>query len=336
MAKNVTMRDIAVLLGVSTVTVSKALTGRDGVSEEKRQTIKKKAQEMGYRYTATKSGKEGKNYNIGVLVEEQFIEIQASAFYFKMYQSIVMQLAKSNYSCILEVLTKDMLHKEILPNIVTEKKVDGIITLGKIDSKYLKDLQTIDLPIIYLDYYDQDINIPSVTTDNVYGTYMLTNHLAEMGHKKIAYVGSIYATPSILDRYLGYFRGLLVNDIKLNEEYLINDRDENGKYIDIQLPDDMPTAFVCNCDDIAYVLVEKLKKMGYRIPEDISIVGFDNNTFAEYLSPKLTTIEVNMDAMTETACELVIRLVKGEREINGRKVISGKMLLRDSVRPIHN
>ena len=76
--------------------------------------------------------------------------------------------------------------------------------------------------------------------------------------------------------------------------------------------------------------------MGYRIPEDISIVGFDNNTFADYLSPKLTTIEVNVDAMTETACELVIRLVKGEREINGRKVISGKMLIRDSVRPIHN
>ncbi len=335
MAKKVTMRDIAVLLGVSTVTVSKALTDREGVSEEKRQTIKKKAQEMGYRYTATKSGKEGKNYNIGVLVEEQFIEIQASAFYFKMYQSIVMQLAKSSYSCILEVLTKDMLRKEILPNIVTEKKVDGIITLGKIDSKYLKNLQTIHLPIIYLDYYDQDINIPSVTTDNVYGTYMLTNHLAELGHKKIAYVGSINATPSILDRYLGYFRGLLVNNIKLKEEYLINDRDENGKYIDMQFPEDMPTAFVCNCDDIAYVLVERLKKLGYRIPEDISIVGFDNNTFAEYLSPKLTTIEVNVDAMTETACDLVIRLIKGEREINGRKVISGKMLLRDSVRPIH-
>lgn len=336
MAKNVTMRDIAVLLGVSTVTVSKALTGRDGVSDEVRQTIKKKAQEMGYRYTATKSGKEAKNYNIGVLVEEQFIEIQASAFYFKMYQSIVMQLAKSSYSCILEVLTTHMLHNEILPNIVIEKKVDGIITLGKIDSKYLEDLQTIDIPIIYLDYYDHDINIPSVTTDNVYGTYMLTNLLAEMGHKKIAYVGSIHATPSILDRYLGYFRALLVNNIKFKEEYLINDRDESGKYVEMQLPEDMPTAFVCNCDDIAYVLVEKLKKMGYRIPEDISIVGFDNNTFADYLSPKLTTIEVNVDAMTETACELVIRLVKGEREINGRKVISGKMLIRDSAQPIHN
>lgn len=331
MAKDVTMRDIAEELGISTVSVSKALTEREGVSSEMRAVIKKKAEEMGYRYSATKSGKEGKNYNIGVLVEEHFVEIQASAFYFKMYQSIVLQLAKNKYSGILEVLTVEMLREIRLPKIVTERKVDGIIALGKIESRYLQKLRETDIPIVYLDYYDRHMEVPSVITDNVYGTYMLTNYVAGMGHKKIAFVGNVYATPSILDRYLGYLRGLIVNGFKQPEDYLICDRGEDGKYIPLKLPQDMPTAFVCNCDDIAYVLMEQLKELGYRIPEDISIVGFDNNTFAGYSTPKLTTIEVNVDTMTETACGLLIRMIRGEKDIHGRKVISGKLIVRDSV-----
>lgn len=325
------MRDIATELGISTVSVSKALTDKDGVSNEMRMLIKKRAEEMGYRYSATKSGKEGKNYNIGILVEEHFIEVQASAFYFKMYQSIVMQLAKSNYSGILEVLTAEMLKSMILPNVVMERKVDGIIALGKIESHYLQKLRETNVPVVYLDYYDRNMEVPSVITDNVYGSYMLTNHVANMGHKKVAFVGSIDATPSILDRYLGYVRGLIVNKIPQRADYLIEDRGEDGKYIDLQLPEDMPTAFVCNCDDVAYVLMEKLTKLGYKIPEDISITGFDNNTYIGYSVLKLTTVEVNVDSMTETACELLIRMIRGEKEINGRKVISGKLIIRDSV-----
>lgn len=331
MAKDVTMRDIAKTLDISTVSVSKALTDKDGVSNEMRMLIKKTAEKMGYRYSATKSGKEGRTFNIGVLVEEHFVEIIASSFYFKMYQSIVMQLAKSKYSAIMEVLTADMLHTIELPRIVTEQKVDGLIALGKIESHYLQKLRETDLPIVYLDYYDRHMEVPSVITDNVYGTYMLTNYVASQGHKKIAFVGNIDSTPSILDRYLGYIRGLLVNKIPFKNEYLICDRGEDGKYIDMQMPEDMPTAFVCNCDDIAYVLMEQVKKLGYRIPEDISVVGFDNNTFADYSTPKLTTVEVPVDIMTETACELLIRMIQGEKDIRGRKVISGEMMVRESV-----
>ncbi len=334
MAKDVTMRDIASELGVSTVSVSKALTDKDGVSSEMRIIIKKKAEDMGYRYSATKSGKEGKSYNIGVLVEEQFIEVHTSAFYFKMYQSIVIQLSKSGYSAMLEVLTAEVLKSNTLPGILLEKKVEGIITLGRIEDDYLQKIRETQIPLVYLDYCDDHLEVPSVTTDNLYGTYILTDYLVRQGHEKIAFVGGIRATPSIMDRYLGYMRSLLFHQLTTREEYIINDRGEDGKYIELQLPEDMPTAFVCNCDDIAYVLMEQLKGKGYRIPEDISVVGFDNSTFAVYANPKLTTVEVDVGTMTEDACGLLIRMMKGEKDIKGRRIVSGQLIIRDSVAKI--
>lgn len=334
MAKDVTMKDIAEAMGLSTVSVSKALTDKDGVSAEVRQAIKKKAEEMGYKYSATKSGKEGKNYNIGVLVEEHFIGGKTSAFYFKMYQSIVMKLSKSSYSGILEILTMDMIASGELPQMITDNKVDGIITLGKIQSGYLRKLRSCEIPIVYLDYYDRNMEVPSVITDNVYGTYTMMNHVISKGHKKIAFVGDVSATPSILDRYLGYMRGMIVHDLEVRSDYLICDRDEKGVYLDLQMPEDMPTAFVCNCDEIALVLMEKLQKLGFRIPEDVSVVGFDNSTMAEFSNPKLTTVQVDVETMTETACDLLIRMIRGEKGIHGRKVISTKLIIRDSVKDI--
>lgn len=332
MAKNVTMQDIARELGISTVSVSKALTDKDGVSSEVRAAIKKKAEEMGYRYSVTKSGKEGKNLNIGVLVEEHFVGDQVSAFYFKMYQSIIMKLPKHNYSGILEILTSSTIQSGVLPQIVTDKKVDGIIALGKIESRYLRKLRESGMPIVYLDFYDRHMEVPSVTTDNVYGTYMLMNHLVRSGHKKIAFVGDIEATPSILDRYLGYMRGLIVHGLTVPKDYLICDRDAEGHYLDMEMPKEMPTAFVCNCDHVALFLIEKLKKAGIRVPEDVSVVGFDNSAFAEFSDPKLTTVEVDIDTMTDTACDLLISMIRGNKDVHGRKVISGRLIIRDSVK----
>lgn len=336
MAKNVTMRDIAKKVGVSTVTVSKALTDKEGVGSELRSVIKATAEEMGYHYSNIGDGafRKGRSYNIGVLVEDHYLDNSATAFpfYMKMYNSINKQMSQLHYSVIMEPITAAMLEEERMPNIIVERKVDGIIVLGQIMSEYLREVRESRIPVVYLDFYDRNMEVPSVINDNVYGSYMLTNYLVGKGHKKIAYVGSIYSTSSILDRYLGYYRSLLVNHIPLREDYILPDRDECGYSIEIDLPKDMPTAFVCNCDTVANMLMNQLLRQGYRIPEDISVVGFDNySSESNYRLPLLTTIEVNIEEMTKNAVEFIIRLIKGEEDLGGRKVISGKLIIRDSV-----
>lgn len=335
MAKNVTMRDIAKKVGVSTVTVSKALTDKDGVGSELRAVIKATAEEMGYTYSGIGDGfRRGRSYNIGVIVEEHYVDNSTTVFpfYMKMYNSINKQMSQFHYSVIMDAITSKMLAEHRMPDIVTERKVDGVIVLGQMESDYLKVLRENKLPVVYLDFYDRTMEVPSVINDNMYGTYMLTNYLVAMGHKKIAYVGSIDATASILDRYLGYYRSLLTHQLKMPDDYIIPDRDDEGYSIDLQMPKEMPTAFVCNCDGTANLLMKLLISRGYRIPQDISVVGFDNYSAEfDYNLPKLTTIEVNIEEMTKNAVEMIIRLLKGEENLGGRKVISGKLIIRDSV-----
>lgn len=335
MAKNVTMRDIAKKVGVSTVTVSKALTDKDGVGSELRAVIKATAEEMGYTYSGIGDGfRRGRSYNIGVIVEEHYVDNSTTVFpfYMKMYNSINKQMSQFHYSVIMEAITSKMLAEHRMPDIVTERKVDGVIVLGQMKSDYLKVLRENKLLVVYLDFYDRTMEVPSVINDNMYGTYMLTNYLVSMGHKKIAYVGSIDATASILDRYLGYYRSLLTHQLKMPDDYIIPDRDDEGYFIDLQMPKEMPTAFVCNCDGTANLLMKLLISRGYRIPQDISVVGFDNYSAEfDYNLPKLTTIEVNIEEMTKNAVEMIIRLLKGEENLGGRKVISGKLIIRGSV-----
>lgn len=340
MAKDVTMRDIASEMGVSVVTVSKALNNKEGVGSPLRTAIRKKADEMGYKFTLmngtmTKDG--GKT--VGVLVDALYVMLNrtrnTSPFYLCMYQNVVLAFARYGYSAILEMITDEMMAGKMMPKVLSDGKVDSILVMGSIRGNYLDLLKDIDLPVLYIDCYDENNGIPSVTTDNIHDMYSLTQYLIEKGHQKIAFVGSVDATPSILDRYLGYCRALLVNHIALRGDYLIPDRGEDGIFINFQLPrEDMSTAFVCNCDDAGYVLMDMLRRDGYRIPEDISVVGFDNYTFRNLTSPKLTTIEVDVMEMTGRAVDMLVDMMHGEDKTGNRIVVSGRLVVGESVRQL--
>ncbi|MBB5325713.1 LacI family transcriptional regulator [Anoxybacillus tepidamans] len=334
MKNSVTMRDIAERLGVSSVTVSKALNDKEGVSEELRTKIKMLAEELGYRFNAAaKSMKEGVTYNVGVIIPERFTGLSQS-FYLKIYQAISKKLEEHGYYGMLYILDTEDEEQLNLPRIYYEQKVDGIILLGQISKDYIEKIQSVDIPKIFLDFYDEHSDVDTVITDNFYGAYEITNYLIKNGHRKIAYVGNIYSTSSIQDRFLGYFKSLLEHRIKLNEKFIINDRDERGKYIDIELPDELPTAFVCNCDQVAHNLVTKLKKLGYSVPDDFSVVGFDNDIYATITDPPLTTVEVDIEEMAKTAVQFIIGKIKNKHRKFGRVQIKGRIIYRDSVKNI--
>ncbi|MFA9396707.1 MAG: substrate-binding domain-containing protein [Clostridiaceae bacterium] len=332
MKENITMQDIADRLNVSKVTVSKALADKEGVSEELKEKIKKLSDEMGYRYnTAAKSIKNGCSYNIGVLVAHRFVSGTPS-FYLSFYQAIAMELEKRGYYGILQVLQTEDEEQLNLPRVYYEKKVDGFIILGQINKEYIDLLKTIDIPAVFLDFYDEHDEFDSVVMDNFFSAYEITNYLFKLGHRNIAYVGDIYATSSIQDRFLGYYKSFLEHRMPLKEENIINDRDENGKFVKLDLPKNMPDAFVCNNDDVAYNLINTLKDKGYKVPEDISVVAFDNTIYATISNPQITCIEVNVEEMARRAVKHIINRINKKSFTNGRFFIKGKIIYRDSVK----
>lgn len=333
--KKIRMRDIAQSLEISTVTVSKALSGKEGVSTELRDRIKSAASEMGYLFHApVNSGNTGKSCNVGVIIADRFIKDDVDAFYLKMYHNVVNELSKTNYYGIMEIISCKAEKELSIPNIISDHKVDGVIVLGQMNVQYLRIIKKTAIPLVFLDFSEEELDVDSVISDSFYGGYTLTNHMIVMEHKEIGFVGNLFATSSILDRYLGYYKALITNKIAVNKEWIIIDRSEDGEYVDFMLPNKMPTAFVCNCDQVAYLFVKKLKKGGYKVPEDISVVGFDNDIYATLSSPKLTTIEVDVERMAETAVTAVLRKIQGDNRSLGRKVVSGNLIIRESARKL--
>ena len=339
MAKAVKLSDIAERVGVSTVTVSKALSGQKGVSEEVREKIRSIAEELGYQQpSASRKSQNQKSYNIGILISERFL-VKYESFYWQMYQAVATRATTKECFTMLEVIGAAEEENSKMPKLVQERKVDGIIVIGKMMDAYLQHLNTeAGIPVIYLDYYNGREASDSVISNSYYGTYELTYYLYRMGHRKIAYVGTLLATESITDRYFGYQKALLELELEQKKEWVLDDRHIETGEIDtvnmLQIPKDMPTAFVCNCDLTASFLIKKLKDNGYRVPEDISVVGFDNYLYPGLSDIQITTYEVDLGEMAKKTVYNMINKISNENYKPGVHIVEGHLVLKESVAKI--
>jgi DNA-binding LacI/PurR family transcriptional regulator len=229
-------------------------------------------------YTPVHAAKRDKNtsYTIGVITVESYFAKFAS-FYWKMYQEVATRATKKNCFTMLEVISHDAENSLEPPKLLQETRVDGVIVIGRPKNAYLKMLyQYQKVPMVFLDFYDDENICDSVVSASFYGSYQMTKYLVEMGHKKIGYVGTLMYTESITDRYFGYCKALMENKIPVKEEWIVPDRSMEEGIIGLdykfQLPQTLPTAFVCNNDVTAYALIKTLENKGVRVPEDVSIV----------------------------------------------------------------
>lgn len=299
MAKDVTLADIAAQVGVSNVAVSKALSGKPGVSDELRMRIKQVAQQMGY--IPNQSGKVtvGETGNIGVIVPEHYYGYSLS-FYGQLYEKVVRALYDNRYYGILELLSKEDEEESNIPNT-----------------------------------YMPSIAFDTVISDGYYGTYLLTNYLIRHGHKKIGFVGNVDATNSIADRFWGYRKALRQNNIIFENQWEISDRSKYGKIYDKILTRRIEMdAYVCNCDLAAYTLIQDLEELGYSVPEDVSVVGFD-----DFLpggvgreEDRITSYSVDMDRMAEICVKSLIKKIKHKKYVEGVQIVAGKIVEKRTVK----
>ena len=336
MKQNVNMREIGRKLGVSAVTVSKALAGRSGVSDTVREQIIRKAQEMGYRYDLVAKTPKEVYGDVGILIPDHFLG-PGNSFYASLCKKLVQQLSERNCYGVLGILSEQEELQGSYPSILGGGRVNGLVILGQVHRDYIRMLESVgtNVPYICLDFYDERSSADAVASDGLYGSYRLTSHLIHMGHTRIGFVGSIRATSSIMDRYLGYYKSMLQHDLPIEPAWVMPDRDEHGVYTETPLPENMPTAFVCNCDQLALQMIQRLQNKGIRVPEDVSVVGFDDYVDAASAKPALTTFAVDQDALARAAAEMIIAKMQGSQDRKGRVVIGGHMVYRQSVRDLH-
>ena len=331
--KEVRLSDIAKKLGISTVTVSKALSDKEGVGEDLRQQIKALAQEMGYRPVKSNSGlKNGITGNIGIVIPSRFFSPNFS-FYWYLFNHLSTALLKQNFFSMMELLSAEDEKNCILPRLITENKVDGIIFLGQTSTDFIEKVNYSYSNFILMDFYTPDPDFDCVVNDDFFNSYLITSYLINRGHKNMRFVGSFDATTSIRDRFMGFQKAMYEKGLSANLEDIISDRDENGLLIQMELPSkkDFPTAFVCNSDLTASKLIGQLEENGIKVPDDVSVTGYDNFLSEQEKTIPLTTIGVEPENICTMAAELIINKVTGKPYIKGRHLATGKIIVRESV-----
>ena len=330
--KQVRLSDIAEKLNISTVTVSKALANKEGVGDELREQIKALATEMGYKFKSTAAGVAGSTGNIGIVIPARFFSPDAS-FYWYIFNHLSKALLEKGWYSIMELVSDEDEKALNPPRLISDKKTDGIIFLGQLSFDYIKKLAETYSSFILMDYYIPDPEIDCIVNDDYYNSYLITKYLISMGHKKIQYVGTFNATTSIQDRYMGFEKAMYECGLPCSFDKIIDDRNTPAGLIKMKLPekDQMPTAFVCNCDMIASRLIQQLNEEGYKVPDDVSVTGYDNFLSEEEKTVPLTTIGVEPQMLCAMAAELIINKITGKPYIKGRHLATGKIIVRESV-----
>lgn len=332
--KDVKQQDIAKELGISVVSVSNVLNGKKGVSDELRRQILEKAEKLGYKRNVVSKQKEEKIYKIGIIIAGRYVK-EYPSFYMEVYRQVAKLLLKKGSFTVLEIVDEDEEKLQYNKMPFDDTEIHGILLIGEMNPLYVRKVKKRSgVPVICVDFYSVEGDLDYIVTDSFHGMQMVTQRLIDYGHKKIGFIGTIYATNSIMDRYMGYCKALQVNGLREYEEWVIDDREKDGYgyILDFELPEELPTAFVCNCDKSAYILIEKLNQKGIRVPEDISVVGFDNFYSLPGKERELVTYKNDIRAIALVSINTLIKRVEGKEKPEGVRVIEGNVVDGDTIR----
>jgi LacI family transcriptional regulator len=331
MKKKVTMQDIADQLNISKNSVSQALRGKEGVSEETRERIKRVAEEMGYQYPgARKQKKQGKTGNIGLIASD--LTFSFKNFFGEIYLSIEKEVVKRGMNLHIQSINREQKEHLILPSFIENKMVDGILILSQISTEYINKVISTGIPTVLVDHHHPNINADAVLTNNRFGAYLAVQHLIELNHRDIAFVGNVEYSPSYEERYEGYLLALREYDIEPKEEFIFKKAEEKEEVIlqYIQQLKRQPTAWFCVNDGLGFLVNSCLRQQGIQVPEQASICSYDNGQLSKISTPKTTTVDIDLELYGRRAVELLFWRMENKNEPFQEILLSSKLIKRES------
>lgn len=304
MSKAVRVRDIALRAGVSPGAVSRALNFRAGLSEETRRRIIETAREMGYDFSRLH---EEKIKKILFVLHRQHNTSHAMVFYSPLLLAV--ENACREHGIALSFLALGP--TDNVTQQISKHSPDALLCVGFIEPEIIGILREMPLPIVLVDHA-----IPGLTCvnpDNYQGSIMLTRHLIEKGHRRIAFLASSMAHYSIYQRERGYRQALFDAGILLSPQYeatapALSDLNASLEYSlnELMSLPEPPDALFCYNDAAAIVALNYCQTRGIKVPEELAIAGFDDIELAAHVNPALTTLAVDKPALGRTAVEKLI------------------------------
>lgn len=338
----VTIDDIAKKIGVSKTTVSRALNNKSRISEETRNSILEAAKDLNYLPNKLASGlRSKKSMAIGLIIND----LVAGHFYSEIFNGIEDVAIREGYGVILGCTNGDKEREKKLINLFSERQVDGIIAAPThdVDITCYKNLRNLGTPFIFIDKYLENIDTDVITSDDVLGATLAVDHFVSLGHKKIAILlGPEYPCSSIDKRIQGYKQVLMKNNFDYEQfiyfpQTIRNQREYGYKAIKFYLETnkEIPTAIFAVNDSLAIGAVKAIRERNMKVPEDIAIIGYNNDEITEYFDVRLSTVSLPKFEIGKRAINLLLDRInnnKNIRETNEFEFINIKpqLIIRDS------
>ncbi len=327
-----TMRDVAQLAGVSVQTVSCVINGTGSISEKTRNQVLTAIRQLDYRRDPiARSMRTGQTCLIGLLVLDitnPVLSVIASAVEAAAYAA--------SYNVILRNIGEDARREQAYLEAAANRLVDGLVMVNAVDrARTFAFLEENRIPTVLIDYLATP-RIPSVSMDNFQGAYLATQHLIELGHRRIAHVcGDTTLVELARQRELGYLRALSDHGLtyRLIEAPSSQRWDYQAGYDamrEILRREPLPTAVFTASDQMAIGAYRALAETGLRVPEDMSVVGFDDIDAAAFALPPLTTIRQPFVEMASQAIALLLQILNGPQPDSTQILLPPELIIRAS------
>lgn len=330
--KKITIKDVAKAAGVSTATVSNALNDAEVINKETKERVLRIAREMNY--VPNMSGrmlKVGKSNMIG------FISSSFTGPYFsELIETMQSECEERGYGLMFIYTQKP----QIIRNYVFGGGLDGIFLFEGVErfgTEEVKQMESQKIKGIFLDRDIEGANIGSITFNSHASAYRLTEELIKQGHKNIMFISGPYDVQDSVDRMAGFRDAMKAYGLPCGEEQIIHGFfTEQVTYETVRkMAQDgkpMPEAFVAGNDSSAMGCIRALRELGYTVPGDISVAGFDDIELARYFEPALTTVRMPISTQGRMAVEMLLNMIAGQSIEEMSVKLDGEVVVRNSTR----
>ncbi|MDD3520281.1 MAG: LacI family DNA-binding transcriptional regulator [Actinomycetota bacterium] len=331
------IKDIASEAGVAISTVSNVINETRFVAETTKLKVLDAIEKLNYRPNIIARGLRIKSTRaIGVILPDI-----SSSFFSQVIYGIEEVARKKNYTMILGCTNFDFREEIKIANKLIDSFIDGLIFFSGFDNyEFIKKIYDRNIPIVVVDKELGDKEIPTVVIDNASAVENCVDYLCRYNHKKICYVSFTedYQT-TVRQRYEGYLAGLKKNNIDFDPDFVLMSEEmrlhetASGYCLvkEFLKKGKLPTAFLTAADVFAYGILRALHEEGFKVPDDISVMGFDNILFSQFTKPLLTTLKQPKKLMGNIAMDLLVNIIEGKEVKEKNIILPTSIIERESV-----
>lgn len=331
-------KDIARELGVSPATVSLVLNNKPGVGAGKREEIMKKIMELDCEYLLKDNG--FNRGDIGLVIYKCGGSIiDEYPFFNYLSESLNRAIEKNNYTMTMMYLDKNMPLNERYVALENFRYAGYIVYAVEMYPEDIDIFTRLNVPCVYLDNPFPSLAVDTVTADNYLGIYQEFEYLYQMGHREFGYIKSKVPILCFEERMNAFEACLKRWGVKCRPEHVMEVgylESETERDIEAYLEKQkhLPTVFMADNDLLACRAVQALKRNGIKVPDDVSVVGFDNRPICSFTDPKVTTVQLPGDEMGEMAVELLMQRLGNKRKHTAKYKLGTKLIINESVKDL--